>query len=60
MRADTPAGRFVLHVMAALAAMERDPSRERTRAGLVGAKARGREGGRPSKLSDEQIADAEG
>ena len=55
----TPAGRFFFHVMAALAEMERDLLRERTRAGLVAAKARGREGGRPPKLSDEQIAHAE-
>jgi len=55
----TPAGRFFFHVMAALAEMERDLLRERTRAGLEAAKARGREGGRPPKLSDEQLAHAE-
>lgn len=55
----TPAGRFFFHVMAALAEMERDLLRERTRAGLTAAKARGREGGRPPKLSDEQLAHAE-
>ena len=55
----TPAGRFFFHVMAALAEMERDLLRERTRAGLAAAKARGREGGRPPKLSAEQLAHAE-
>lgn len=51
----TPSGRFLMTVMAALAAMERDLIIERTRAGLAAARSRGRVGGRPSKLSDEQI-----
>lgn len=51
----TPAGRFFFHIMAALSEMERDLIRERTRAGLAAAKARGRQGGRPPKLSVQQL-----
>ena len=40
----TPAGRFFFHVMASLAEMERELLIERTRAGLVAAKKRGRIG----------------
>jgi DNA invertase Pin-like site-specific DNA recombinase len=54
----TPAGRFFFHIMAALAEMERDLIRERTFAGLKAAKARGRLGGRPMKLSAQKIAHA--
>lgn len=54
----TPAGRFFFHVMAALAEMERDLIRERTRAGLHAAKARGRLGGRRPKLTPQQLAHA--
>lgn len=54
----TPAGRFFFHVMAALAEMERDLVRERTRAGLAAARARGREGGRTPKLNDRQVEQA--
>ncbi|TVR78671.1 MAG: hypothetical protein EA405_14125, partial [Rhodospirillales bacterium] len=35
---------------------ERDLIRERTRAGLEAAKARGRQGGRPAKLTADQVA----
>lgn len=47
----TPAGRMVVHVMAALAEWERDLLRERTREGLAHARARGRVGGRRRALS---------
>jgi len=40
--------------MAAMAEMERDLVRERTVAGLAAAKARGRLGGRPAKLTSQQ------
>ena len=46
----SPAGRLVFHVFAALAEFERNLIRERTLAGLRAARARGRKGGRPSKL----------
>lgn len=54
----TSAGRFFFHVMAALAEMERDLVRERTRAGLVAAAARGRHGGRRNKLGSKQVEHA--
>ena len=51
----SPAGRLVFHVFAALAEFERNLIRERTVAGLKAARARGRAGGRPSKLSAKEI-----
>jgi DNA invertase Pin-like site-specific DNA recombinase len=51
----SPAGRLVFHVFAALAEFERNLIRERTVAGLQAARARGRKGGRPSKLSPKEI-----
>lgn len=47
----TPHGKFTFHVFAALAEFERDIIRERTKAGLTAARARGRVGGRPKGLS---------
>lgn len=49
----TPGGRLIFHVFAVRAEFERDLVRERTRAGLVAARARGRKGGQamtPAKL----------
>jgi len=43
----TSAGKLIFHVFGALAEFERDLIRERTLAGLVAARARGRYGGRP-------------
>ena len=43
------------HVFAALAEFERNLIRERTVAGLKAARARGRKGGRPAKLSAKEI-----
>lgn len=54
----TPMGRFFFHVMGALAEMERELIVERTRAGLVAARAQGRIGGRRPKLTPEQWAQA--
>jgi DNA invertase Pin-like site-specific DNA recombinase len=51
----SPAGRLVFHVFAALAEFERNLIRERTVAGLKAARARGRKGGRPCKLSVREI-----
>jgi DNA invertase Pin-like site-specific DNA recombinase len=42
----TPGGRLIFHVFGALGQFERDLIRERTRAGLAAAAARGRKGGR--------------
>ncbi|AXE21948.1 resolvase (plasmid) [Runella rosea] len=49
----TPQGRLVLNIFASLAEFERDLIRERTKAGLEAARARGRKGGRRSGLSAE-------
>jgi DNA invertase Pin-like site-specific DNA recombinase len=51
----SPAGRLIFHVFAALAEFERNLIRERTVAGLKAARARGRNGGRPPKLSAKEI-----
>lgn len=51
----TPGGRLVFHVFSALAQFERDLIVERTTAGLAAARARGRVGGRPKKLSEQQV-----
>ncbi len=49
-----PAGKLVFHLFAALAQFERELMRERTLAGLAAARARGRNGSRPSCLSPAQ------
>lgn len=54
----TAAGRFFFHVMAALAEMERELIRERTRAGLTAARARGRTGGRKPKMNTSKVESA--
>jgi DNA invertase Pin-like site-specific DNA recombinase len=51
----TPAGRFIFVICSALGAMELDILRERTRAGLEAARARGRIGGRPPALDEAQV-----
>lgn len=52
-------GRLTLHVFGALAEFERELIRHRTIAGLAAARSRGRFGGRPLKLSDNQSLIAE-
>ncbi|MGY3915089.1 recombinase family protein [Aeromonas australiensis] len=49
------AGKLVFHVFAALAEFERGLIRERTNAGLIAARARGRNGGRKPKLDEKQV-----
>lgn len=49
----TPHGKLTFHLFASLAEFERDIIRERTKAGLEAARARGRKGGRPKGLSKE-------
>jgi DNA invertase Pin-like site-specific DNA recombinase len=44
-------GKLIFHIFGALAEFERNLIRERTHAGLQAARARGRKGGRPKKLS---------
>ncbi len=51
----TAGGRLVFGIFAALAEFERELIRERTRAGLTAARARGRKGGRTFALSKAQV-----
>ena len=51
----TPAGRLTFHLFSALAEFERDLIRERTYAGLAAARARGRNGGRPTVMTAEKL-----
>lgn len=55
MDTSTVMGRLIVTIMAAVAEMERDLTRERTAAGLAVARAAGRIGGRTSKWTDEQV-----
>ena len=50
----TSGGRLVFHLFGALAEFERNLIRERTRAGLSAARARGRQGGRPKRLGPKK------
>jgi len=51
----TPAGKLVFGIFAALAEFERELISERTIAGLSSARARGREGGRPYKMTPAKL-----
>jgi DNA invertase Pin-like site-specific DNA recombinase len=51
----TAQGRLVFHMFGALAEFERSLIRERTQAGLAAARRLGRTGGRPPKLTNEDI-----
>lgn len=51
----TQNGRLVFYLFGALAQVERELIRERTVAGLAAARARGRKGGRPPKLSAKKL-----
>jgi DNA invertase Pin-like site-specific DNA recombinase len=53
----SPGGRLIFHVFGALAEFEVGLLRERTKAGLASARAKGRVGGRRPKLSQEQKAE---
>jgi DNA invertase Pin-like site-specific DNA recombinase len=54
----TPGGRLVFHIFGSIAEFERAIIRERTKAGVIAAKARGRVGGRPPKLAGERVEHA--
>lgn len=49
-------GKLVFHLFGALAEFERNLIRERTQAGLLAARARGRMGGRPKRLDPAKLA----
>lgn len=51
----TPGGRLLFHVMGAISAFERDLVIERTQAGLKAARAKGRIGGRPRRMTEDKI-----
>ena len=51
----TAAGKLVFGIFAALAEFERELIVERTRAGLASARARGRKGGRPYKMTGAKL-----
>jgi len=53
----TPAGRMMMQMVGTFAEFERAMIRERTRAGLESARARGRKGGRKPSLNKDQKAD---
>lgn len=54
----TSGGKLIFHIFAALAQFERSIIRERTTAGLIAARERGRVGGRPRALNEADIAAA--
>ena len=51
----TPGGRLIFHVFGALGQFERDLIRERTKAGLCAAAARGRKGGRKPVMTADKL-----
>src|SRR5918911_515078 len=51
----TSGGKLVFHIFGALAEFEREIIRERTKAGLTAARARGKNGGRPKALTTKQV-----
>jgi DNA invertase Pin-like site-specific DNA recombinase len=54
----TPNGKLTFHLFAALAEFERDLLRQRVNAGLKAARRRGRVGGRPKSLTDDDLKKA--
>ena len=55
----TAGGKLIFHIFAALSEFERSLIQERTKAGLIAARARGRKGGRPKKLNEKDIQKAQ-
>lgn len=51
----TSSGKLIFHIFGALAEFERNLIRERTHAGLKAARARGKMGGRPKKLTPDKV-----
>lgn len=54
----SPSGRLVFHIFGAIAQFERELIRERTKAGLSAAAARGRKGGRKAVISPDKLQKA--
>ena len=52
----TGGGKLIFHIFGSLAEFERDIIRERTQAGLIAARARGKRGGRRPTLKPQEIA----
>src|ERR671938_690727 len=52
----TSGGKLIFHIFGALAEFEREIIRERTKAGLQSARARGKAGGPKHKLTQKQVA----
>jgi DNA invertase Pin-like site-specific DNA recombinase len=55
----TSGGKLIFHIFGALAEFEREIIRERTQAGLLAARARGKKGGRPKVLRDRGVSIAQ-
>jgi DNA invertase Pin-like site-specific DNA recombinase len=55
----TSGGKLIFHIFGALAEFERNLIRERTQAGLLAARARGRRGGRPKALRERRLSIAQ-
>ncbi|GEO43055.1 invertase [Skermanella aerolata] len=55
----TAGGKLIFHIFGSIAEFERSLIRERTKAGIAAAKARGRSGGRPPKLQGERAEHAQ-
>jgi DNA invertase Pin-like site-specific DNA recombinase len=55
----TSGGKLIFHILGALAEFERNLIRERTQAGLLAARARGKKGGRPKVLRDRRVSIAQ-
>jgi DNA invertase Pin-like site-specific DNA recombinase len=55
----TSGGKLIFHIFGAIAEFERNLIRERTNAGLMAARARGRKGGRPKALTAKQLSIAQ-
>ncbi len=58
MDTTTPGGRLIFHIFSALSEFEASLIRERTRAGLAAARARGRVGGRPTVMTPAKLSAA--
>ncbi len=54
----SPTGKFFFHIIGAFSELERDLIRERTKAGLIAAKKRGRVGGRPRAIDPKTFKSA--